>query len=62
MYLSLTSESVDGFSMQLYVAVEESGHGEIQKIAIDVMTVLDQMDSSVEAISLSGELGSVISV
>jgi hypothetical protein len=62
MYLSLKSESVDGFSMQLYVAVEESGHGEIQKIAIDVMTVLDQMDSSVEAISLSGELGSVISV
>jgi hypothetical protein len=62
MYLSLKSESVDGFSMQLYVAVEESGHGKIQKIAIDVMTVLDQMDSSVEAISLSGELGSVISV
>jgi hypothetical protein len=34
----------------------------MQKIAIVVTTVLDQMDTSVEAMSLSGESGSVFSV
>jgi hypothetical protein len=46
------TNSIDGVSMQI--------HGE--KIAIVVTTVLDQMDTSVEAMSLSGESGSVFSV
>eukprot|EP00979_Chaetoceros_neogracilis_P000833 scaffold178_cov269-Chaetoceros_neogracile.AAC.16 len=56
------TNSIDGVSMQIHGAEEESGPKQMQKIAIVVTTVLDQMDTSVEAMSLSGESGSVFSV
>eukprot|EP00979_Chaetoceros_neogracilis_P009936 scaffold2305_cov216-Chaetoceros_neogracile.AAC.5 len=56
------TNSIDGVSMQIHGEEEESGPEQMQKIAIVVTTVLDQMDTSVEAISLSGESGSVFSV
>jgi hypothetical protein len=56
------TNSIDGVSMQIHGAEEESGPKQMQKIAIVVTTVLDQMDTSVEAMSLSGESGSIFSV